>query len=163
MSPSLHLTEVSRLLGEIMNKKHIPFGGKTVLLGGDFMQVLPVVPKASRSAIVNASIKRNPIWPAIHKFTLTTNMRTDPSETAFADWLIKLGNGTLPSPPGMDESTVEIPDDCVISTPVEDFVFGNRIDAKDIRSNVILTGHLPCHIQYLLCRLQLKGRSLPHE
>jgi hypothetical protein len=34
----------------------IPFGGKLVILGGDFCQILHVVRKGSRSAIVNASI-----------------------------------------------------------------------------------------------------------
>jgi len=32
------------------------FGGKTVVLGGDFRQILPVVPKGRREDIVSASL-----------------------------------------------------------------------------------------------------------
>ena len=39
-----------------------PFGGKPIVLGGDFRQILPVVRKGSRSAIVNASITSSPLW-----------------------------------------------------------------------------------------------------
>ena len=38
----------------------LPFGGKTVVLGGDFRQVLPVVPNDSRGQIVAASLKTCP-------------------------------------------------------------------------------------------------------
>jgi hypothetical protein len=34
----------------------IPFGGKVVVLGGDFRQILPVVPKANRQEVVNSSV-----------------------------------------------------------------------------------------------------------
>ena len=142
MSPSLHLTEISRLLGEIMSQKHLAFGGKTVLLGGDFMQVLPVVPRASRSAIINASIKRNPIWPLIRKFTLTTNMRTDPNETEFADWLLKLGSGTIPSTSGLEIDTIPIPEGCVLQSPVEDFVFGEKIDINNVDGIILRNAEL---------------------
>ncbi|XP_015068757.1 uncharacterized protein LOC107013340 [Solanum pennellii] len=33
-----------------------PFGGKVMVFGGDFWQVLPVVPKSTRAKIVNASL-----------------------------------------------------------------------------------------------------------
>jgi len=32
------------------------FGGKIVVLGGDFQQILPIVPKGGRENIVNASL-----------------------------------------------------------------------------------------------------------
>jgi len=32
------------------------FGGKTVVLGGDFLQILPVVPKGGREDIISASL-----------------------------------------------------------------------------------------------------------
>jgi hypothetical protein len=38
------------------------FGGKTVVLGGDFRQILPVVPKGGREDIVNASLHRLHFW-----------------------------------------------------------------------------------------------------
>lgn len=36
-------------LGDIMDRPQLPFCGKTVMLGGDFRQVLPVVRKGSRA------------------------------------------------------------------------------------------------------------------
>ncbi|XP_074580731.1 uncharacterized protein LOC141837184 [Curcuma longa] len=35
---------------------YLPFGGKTVVFGGDFRQILPVIPKGSRQDIVHATI-----------------------------------------------------------------------------------------------------------
>ena len=36
-----------------------PFGGITVLFGGDFRQTLPVIPHGSRQQVVAASLKRS--------------------------------------------------------------------------------------------------------
>jgi hypothetical protein len=38
------------------------FGGKTVVLGGDFRQILPVVPKGGREDIVSVSLLRSDLW-----------------------------------------------------------------------------------------------------
>jgi hypothetical protein len=38
------------------------FGGKTMALGGDFRQMLLVVPKGGREDIVNASLPRLHLW-----------------------------------------------------------------------------------------------------
>jgi hypothetical protein len=40
----------------------LSFGGKIVVLGGNFRQILPVVRKGSRSSIVNASITNSKLW-----------------------------------------------------------------------------------------------------
>jgi hypothetical protein len=41
------------------SNKNKLFGGKVMLLGGDFRQILPVVPRGSRGDIVSASLKRS--------------------------------------------------------------------------------------------------------
>ncbi|XP_050217778.1 uncharacterized protein LOC126668634 [Mercurialis annua] len=38
------------------------FGGKTVLFGGDFRQILQVIPKGKRKEIVQSSINRSYLW-----------------------------------------------------------------------------------------------------
>jgi ATP-dependent DNA helicase PIF1 len=53
----------------------IPFGGKLIILGGDFHQILPVIRKGSRSAIVNASITSSKLWQHVSILKLHTNMR----------------------------------------------------------------------------------------
>lgn len=51
------------------NKK--PFGGITIVLGGDFRQILPIVPKGVQEQIVSASLKRSVLWPKVQVMTLT--------------------------------------------------------------------------------------------
>ncbi len=46
--------------------KDILFGGKVVVMGGDFKQLLPVVPWGMRGQVVDASLKRSAIlWPSV--------------------------------------------------------------------------------------------------
>ncbi|CAN1821285.1 ATP-dependent DNA helicase PIF1 [Linum perenne] len=52
-----------------------PFGGITVVFGGDFRQILPVIPKATRTEIVNSSIKRSYLWDDMNVIKLCQNMR----------------------------------------------------------------------------------------
>jgi hypothetical protein len=47
---------------DIMGRKDLPFGGKTVVFGGDFRQVLPVVRKGSRAQIVSATLRKSYLW-----------------------------------------------------------------------------------------------------
>ena len=54
--------------------KKKPFGGMTVVLGGDFRQILPVVPKGRREHIVNASIKRSYLWNHFEVYNLAKIM-----------------------------------------------------------------------------------------
>ena len=61
-----------------------PFGGKTFVFGGDFCQILPVIPRASRADVVLASLHQSDIWKHIELMRLTINMRLhqmhDPQE-----------------------------------------------------------------------------------
>ena len=50
------------------------FGGKIVILGGDFRQLLPVFPRGIRNEIVYLSIQNSFLWNNFHKFRLTRNM-----------------------------------------------------------------------------------------
>ena len=82
-----------------------PFGGKIIVLGGDFRQVLPVMRRASRAQIVDSCIKRSSLWRAFDVFHLTDNMRVrmaDPRGAehglleSWAAWLLALGrNDTI--------------------------------------------------------------------
>ncbi|KAG5584666.1 hypothetical protein H5410_045100 [Solanum commersonii] len=72
--------------------KDIPFGGKIMVLGGDFRQVLPVVPKSTRAEMVNASLVRSYLWPLMEKIQLSTNMRAR-TDQSFSDFLLCIRNG----------------------------------------------------------------------
>ncbi|KAH7653509.1 DNA helicase protein [Dioscorea alata] len=39
-----------------------PFGGKTIVLGGDFRQILPVIQYGSKEDIINATITQSQLW-----------------------------------------------------------------------------------------------------
>ena len=55
MTQQLCFEAFDRTMRDIM-KKDLPFGGKCVVLGGDFRQILPVIPGGDRAMIVNASV-----------------------------------------------------------------------------------------------------------
>ncbi|KAG5524887.1 hypothetical protein RHGRI_031532 [Rhododendron griersonianum] len=75
-----------------LTENDILFGGKVVVLGGDFRQVLPVIPKGTKIDCMNASLVRSYIWQSLIKFKLKENMRakTDP---AFSRYILQVGNG----------------------------------------------------------------------
>lgn len=75
-----------------------PFGGVTTVLGGDFPQTLPVVPRGSREEMVDAGVQRLLLWQHVHVLKLVENMRlqdaASPDTQAFAQWLWDVGHGT---------------------------------------------------------------------
>nr|VDD42957.1 unnamed protein product [Brassica oleracea] len=70
-----------------------PFGGKTVLLGGDFRQILPVIPHGKRPGTVLASISKSYLWKMARVFTLSINMRLRQEDKDFAKWILQVGDG----------------------------------------------------------------------
>ncbi|KAL7602570.1 hypothetical protein Lser_V15G25966 [Lactuca serriola] len=60
---------------DLRSNSKFPFGGKAIVFGGDFRQILPVVPNGSRQDIVNASISSSYIWSNCKFLRLTKNMR----------------------------------------------------------------------------------------
>ena len=71
-----------------------PLGGKTMLLGGDFRQILPVIPKGTRQDTVNASISKSYLWHSAQVHTLSINMTLRQADKKFAEWILSVGNGT---------------------------------------------------------------------
>jgi hypothetical protein len=128
MASSHALNAVNRLLREIMGNE-LPFGGKVLLLGGDFRQCLPVVPHASRSAVVQSSIKYSDLWQYFVKFQLTANVRSiDPD---YSQWLMQLGNGELPLEDGLSENTIEIPQSYLCNDSIVKDIFGDSLTLED--------------------------------
>ncbi|XP_074271399.1 uncharacterized protein LOC141595335 [Silene latifolia] len=92
------------------------FGSKTVVLGGGFRQILPVIPGKGRANVVDASISKSAqIWPHCVVFKLQKNMRLmkdkDNNEVEeledFAKWVLDIGDGNIPAntKEGEDEKT----------------------------------------------------------
>lgn len=86
------------------NVKEMAFGGKTILLGGNFRQILPVVEKGFKHEIVNNCINRSYLWKHCRLMDLRKNMRLDDTNliedekfklVAFAKWLLNVGDERL--------------------------------------------------------------------
>ena len=109
----------------------LPFGGKTVVLGGDFRQCLPIITRGTNAQQVAACIKMGHHWQLFSEntFHLLINMRA--SNPEYAEWLLSLGNGLLPNPIELDPTKFTLlshPDSLVKAT------FGNIIDSTNIDS-----------------------------
>ena len=112
MMTSHALNAIDKLLRKVMKKENTPFGGKVLLLGGDFRQCLPVVKHGNRVKVIESTIQRCVTWPDIQKLRLTQNMRASCQE--FTDWLLQLGEGQLINHPTLGKDLVEIPRDLII-------------------------------------------------
>ena len=102
---------VDRSLRDIMGLKNNEsrsklFEGKTLLLGGDFRQVLLLVTKGKRQDVVQATINRSYIWDHYQVYMLTTNMRVrdettngekDEIREQFNKWALDIGDGLIES------------------------------------------------------------------
>jgi len=118
-----------------------PFGGKTIVFGGDFRQILPVVPKGGRADIVHATINSSPLWSGCKVLKLTENMRlgvgvdshVNENLAAFAKWILDIGDGKVGE---IDdgEAIIEIPTDIIVENsgnPIGDIVSSTYPDLLD--------------------------------
>ncbi|GKC40094.1 uncharacterized protein Tco_1052478 [Tanacetum coccineum] len=103
------------------------FGGKVVVLGGDFRQILPVVTNGTRFDVVTSAVNKSDIiWRNCRVYVLSINMRLrDPTLAdsdveqlrLFTNWLLDMGDCRLPAIAldGEDEATwITIPDDLLL-------------------------------------------------
>ncbi|CAN0871855.1 hypothetical protein LINGRAHAP2_LOCUS9959 [Linum grandiflorum] len=146
-------TSVDRTICDIMDvplsgRNYKPFGGKTVLLGGDFRQTLPVITGGSRSDCLNASLTRSPLWPLCKLLRLSANMRINScptnrepifAELVFADWVLAIGDGTLPPP---SRNTFVTPDSVIIPRR---FIVNPGCDAV---SSLVKAVYTQFHVSY---------------
>ncbi|XP_004229091.1 uncharacterized protein [Solanum lycopersicum] len=111
-----------------------PFGGLTIIFGGDFRQILPVIPKGTRADILDASLNSSCLWPFFKIYELKQNMRlccgrvsdSEAAEvTTFDKWLLQIGDGSFYS--DVDNDLIKVPTDICIM-PSNDPI-GSIIDA----------------------------------
>jgi ATP-dependent DNA helicase PIF1 len=117
-----------------------PFGGKVVVLGGDFRQILPVVKKGKQEDIVYSAISKSYLWNYCHIFKLQTNMRLRQNnmsemETSsikdFSEWILKIGDGKFGEED--DDNKITIPNDLIIQStenPMQDIIDSIYPDLK---------------------------------
>jgi ATP-dependent DNA helicase PIF1 len=122
---------VNRTLQHVMGAvdhalKDMLFGGKVVVMGGDFRQILPMVPRGTRGQIVDASLKRSVVlWHRVKVHQLHENMRVQrllaqgganaaadaQQQQSWADYLQRIGEGIEQVFPEVGEDVVLIPED----------------------------------------------------
>ncbi|GJT83083.1 DNA helicase [Tanacetum coccineum] len=112
---------LDRTLRDLMNAPDILFGGKTIVLGGDFRQTLSVKKGATTEELIVASIIESHLWWHFKICTLKENIRLLKSgltneerqrSEAFAKWLLDVGNGEIGEPDeenDQDSSWITIP------------------------------------------------------
>jgi ATP-dependent DNA helicase PIF1 len=85
------------------------FGGVTVVFGGDYQQLLPVVVHGDRESVVDACLQNSPLWRQISIVRLRENIRVrnHPDAAQFASWLIDIGHGRCQ--PNSQSDTLDVP------------------------------------------------------
>lgn len=72
------------------------FGGKVMILGGDFCQTCPVIHKGSRIQIIETSIKSCPFWNQIWIFQLTQPVQ-NAEDLPFTNFVNAIRDGAGPN------------------------------------------------------------------
>jgi hypothetical protein len=75
-----------------MHNFHFLYLVYTIRFLGDWKQLCPVVIGGGRPEQVYASIKKDPLYSLFTTLRLTQNMRADPNEVKYREWLLDVGN-----------------------------------------------------------------------
>jgi hypothetical protein len=133
----MHVFEaVNRSLQDIMaiinpTFKFLPFGGLVVVFGGNFRQILPIVPYGTKGDVITVALNRSSIWQHVHVFKLHTNMRVQrllaqggahaqadaTRQHAFVNYLQRVGEGAKRVYPFVGEDSILIPHDMCCNGP----------------------------------------------
>ncbi|KAK9056547.1 hypothetical protein SSX86_023909 [Deinandra increscens subsp. villosa] len=92
---------LDRTMQDILDKKGIPFGGKSILLGGDFRQTLPIKRRGGKSKVIASSLPK--CRERLHSTFLTL---------ATGCWDGKVG--TVSATATVDAKDIEIPEEHLI-------------------------------------------------
>ena len=149
MTNKLCFEALDRSLRDILRRNRYdpcdhPFGKMTMVFGGDFRQVLPVIPKGSRQDIVGASLKQSYLWDYCKVLKLTANMRltvgSRPEDVVeireFAEWILNVGDGKLGGP-NEGEVKIDVPEEILLDATddpiasIIDFTYPNMLDNID--------------------------------
>lgn len=140
MLPKEGLRCIDLLLREVM-KNNRPFGGKVLIVGGDFRQTLPVVPSGNITEIIECCIKSSPLWRYFQHLILSANMRSE-GQREHNDWLLKIGENPLPNIPLSDRELIQVPPQMVENGSLIDAIFGEsptELSDEQLSNRVIVS------------------------
>lgn len=156
MTHKFAVEAVDRYLREITGKPQTMMGGRCVLFGGDFRQVLPVVTRGGRGPIIEASLKCSILWNDFCKLSLVGNMRTaadggdaeryaELRDMTYSEWLLALGEGRLPyvtfqANRLLPDDLIEVPQMFRVASVEQlfDFVFGGDYVGEGVGDVAVL-------------------------
>jgi len=136
---------VDRCLRDVSSSKR-PFGGKLMLLGGDWKQLLPIVRGITTRGVVQFTLRKSEYWDNFKKMELKKNMRAKDAGQEFPKFLDSVGRGVQDS----EDPKNEIPRNTVTLDPsicagsedeVIDWAFGGGVleDKERAKDVCILT------------------------
>jgi hypothetical protein len=120
-----------------LHRSNAVFGGKTILLGGDFRQTANIVLKGTPLDIIENSLLSARAWRHVSILSLTANMRAM-NQGMFAGWLLSIGNGRAND----CEGQVTIPDEYLEKFDLVGSIFGSEmieVGDESIFNKIILT------------------------
>ena len=98
-----------------------PFGGVSIVLAGDWRQILPVIKNSSgRAAVVGSVLKKSSHWSLAEQYSLRRNMRVEGDDEAadgFRNFLLSVGDGTANEPAVSRDAPafkMKMPDDMIL-------------------------------------------------
>ncbi|KAL0824570.1 hypothetical protein Bca101_048247 [Brassica carinata] len=116
------------------------FGGKVIVFGGDFRQILPVIVGGNRVETVLSALNSSYLWSSCKVRELTKNMRLlggDNNELVmFSNWILDIGDGKI-NEPNNGEIEIDIPEDLLVSEckdPIREIVkevYGNSYTSEE--------------------------------
>uniref|UniRef100_A0A8R1ERK9 ATP-dependent DNA helicase n=1 Tax=Caenorhabditis japonica TaxID=281687 RepID=A0A8R1ERK9_CAEJA len=110
------------------------FGGKRIVLGGDFRQILPVIRRGTKTGLINNCIKNSYLWNQFQKFSLLDNMRIINADANWIKFLLDVGDGVAND----YEDRVTLLEGLPVLEDLVDDVFGEFL-------NSVRTSSLPLH------------------
>ena len=144
MCPLQVLKIIDRLLRDLcdVSDKRKLFGGKTILLCGEFRQILPVIAHESRGTLIENCVTSWHEFSYFQKITLTRNMSALSNEIEFVEFFKKIGNDEAPQFSQFGESIIEISQQLIGDKNIINEVYGNiskNILSDNMLDPVILT------------------------
>uniref|UniRef100_A0A8R1ETI8 ATP-dependent DNA helicase n=1 Tax=Caenorhabditis japonica TaxID=281687 RepID=A0A8R1ETI8_CAEJA len=120
------------------------FGGKRIVLAGDFRQILPVIRRGTKTDLINNCIKNSYLWNQFQKFLLLDNMRI--GDANWIKFLLDVGDGVAND----YEDRVTLLESLTVLEDLVDDVFGGSNKGKDTsvpRITCYEDKNLPFHLK----------------
>ena len=133
------LDQINKLMRKLTDSDLL-FGGKIMVLCGDFRQTLPVIEGVNSEIVITGnSLLKSPLFiDNFKRMCLTRNMRAIREGKDFKNWLLSIGTGLSSSKLG--EGYIEIPQEYFSKDVVKE-IYGERINpfSGDLEGKVVLS------------------------